>query len=296
MSGHHGSNRARQEQLKRRKEFYKNFKNPRPQRSYRKTTYDNSSSFLNMEFHIWRVRRWGPFVLAIHVFTVLCFLGWLFFSGTHLVDTTNCNVASGDLGIVEVPDGGEVYNFEVSQVFPATEAPLYSELEIEILDSKMDHMYSVYKDLWQERHSNGEGGRSIYSDLRMEFEIELPEKGTYFIRPIPYNDNLGYINVRVSKRRFGNIYFKYYAITFGILSFILLIGSGLWGDVTEMWSEMIKKKTYKNRQSQLFAGALLAIFIGIFIINISHYGYAKAGEETRLPTWFYSNGDVYYLG
>jgi len=297
MTQYAGSNKARQEQIRRRQQFYGNL-NKQAQRNYKKKPYYESSSFAGFDYHIWRVRRVAPFALILHAFTLLCFIGWLVFSIQPKIGNTTIYPVSGQVGSFEATQGGAIYAFTARQTFPKYDAPLYSELELEIIDAEYGHVYSVYKDLWQERHPNGEGGRSIYRDLTMSFEVELPKSGTYYIRAIPYNNNEGKVDVSIRKRMSGNIYFKYYAISSGIISFILLLGGGAWGSPSEMLQEFQKKKLYKkNVVFERTAAIAIVLFVGILIINITHHGYAKGGENnTHLPTIFYAKDGVNYLG
>jgi hypothetical protein len=249
-----------------------------------------------ISYHVYKPRRWGPFYWLWHGLTVTFALLWLIFSIKTQIGMTDIVLEQGILGSIMIPEDKGLYQFQVEQIFEG-KTPLYSELEIEIVNDKMEHVYSFYKDLWQERHSNGEGGTSVYKDLKMTFEIQLPKKGQYYIRAIPYNDNEGQVIIEVYQRIAGNIYFGYLAIFFLIISILLLFGANGWGTPEEMWREMKERKTYKNNPQFRKACIVSGLFIvGILIINITNYGYAKAGEENRTPTWFYRTGSVYYLG
>lgn len=295
MAHYQGSNKARLEQIRRRKQFYQNAQ--KPTRDRERVYRGDVRFFLGMEYNEWRVRRLAPFALLIHALSVSCLLGLIIFSGKTKVDKTSFAIEKGEVGSFEVSNAGSIYSFEVSQAFPSNQAPLYSELEIEIVDENMNHMYSFYKDLWQEKHPNGEGGTGIYRDLKMTFEVELPKAGIYYLRGIPYNNNEGVISARVYEKFTGNIYFQYYAIVFGVISILLLVGSGAWGNPGEMIEALKRGRSIKHNKPFKYAVVIAGlIVVGTIVINLTHYGYAKAGDETRLPTYFYKKQNVDYLG
>lgn len=288
-----GSSRARQEQLRRRKAMQQRLKAAGRNRNSNRGVTILGTYY---SYHIYRTRRWAPFVFTIYGFTALIGILWIIFSFKTHVGVADVAIKEGEKGKIEIPKAGAIYQFQIEQIF-TSETPLYSELEIEIVNYQQEHVYSFYKDLWQERHSNGEGGQSVYRDLKMEFELELPEAGTYYIRGIPYNDNEGKILVDVKKRLAGNIYLGFFAILYGILSIVLLFSSEIWGTPTEMWQEMIERGTHKNNKQlrNMLIGLTAFVLLNI-TINITHYGYAKAGDVKYTPTWFYPTNSVFYLG
>lgn len=295
MAHYSGSQRARLEQEQRRRQFIERERKKASEKIGRSNSSDDSFSFF--EFSEWRMRRMAPFALLIHAFSILFLVSWFITGRSYEVSTVSTDFGERAMAKIDIPSANAVYQFEVFQAFPVAEAPLYSELEIEILDKNWDHVYSVYKSLWQEKHPNGEGGRSIYSDLKMEFEIELPEAGAYYIRPISHNGNNNLVKTKVKKTFIGGIYFPYYGIFFGVLSILLIVGSQKWGTPSMMYGVLPKLRSWKdNRFFKLGAVFCILLFIGSWAAAIAHYGYAAGGEEIILPTYFYQTNTVIYLG
>jgi hypothetical protein len=291
MAHHSDSQRARLEQQQL---AFKALQKKRAAGNYGRN--NSSDSFLFSGFTEWRMRRMASFAILIHAFAILFLVSWFFTIRSSEVATVAVDFNKAGMAKIDIPESNALYKFDVSQDFAGT-APLYSELEIEILDKNWDHVYSVYHDLWQESHPNGERGNSIYSDLEMNFEIVLPEAGEYYIRPISHNGNLGQVRAKVFKTFIGGIYMPYYAIFFGVLSLLLLLGSQKWGSPSMMYNMLPKLRSWKdNSLFKIAALFCIILFIGSWAAAIFHYGYAAGGDETILPTYFYRTNTVIYLG
>jgi len=262
--------RLEEERLRRQQLVWQRMRAVKDKRCYQ----SSGNSFFNTDFSEWRMRRITPFALLIHACTVILLISWFVTNRTYEVDKVATNNKSNLLKF-DIESANRLYLFNITQAFPAGTNPLYSELEIEILDSELDHIYSVYKDLWQERHSNGDGGWCIYKDLSLEFELVLPEAGTYYIRPISHNNNKSPIRASIHKVLIGGIYMPYYAILFGAASLILLFGNSTWGSPSEMMAVLPKLRSWKDNNSfKLFALACFLIVSMCCITAIPHYGYA----------------------
>ncbi len=295
MTQYNGSERARREKELRQRQFATRQQNKNSVKSARNNSNNDSISIL--EFSEWRMRRIAPIAMIIFTFTILFFISWIVTTGKDKITSTSMNFNGNSIGKIEVFNDEGLYRFESYQVFSAGVAPLYSELEIEILDENWDHVYSFYKDLWQERYSNGEGGNPIYHDREMAFEVELPKAGIYYIRPISHNNNLGDVNLTVYSRSGGSMYFSYYSIIFGALSAILILGSGAWGNPFDMYYALPKIMNWKrNKLFKRIALTCIIIFAGTWFAAVTHYGYPAGGDETVLPTFFYRTNNVTYLG
>ncbi len=285
------SERAR---LAQRQRAYKALQEKRASGAYGSSNYSFFSSFTE-----WRMRRIAPFAMLVHAFAILFLISWFITSRSHEVATVAVNYSEVGMGMakIEIPESNVLYRFEINQDLPGGKAPLYSELEIEILDENWDHVYSVYKNLWQEWHPNGEGRRSIYRDSKMEFEIELPKAGAYYIRPISHNGNNSRVRTEVLQIFIGGIYLPYYGMFFGALSVLLLLGSQVWGTPSMMYGVLPKLRSWMdNSLFKLAAFFCIVLFIGSWVAAFAHYGYAAGGNETILPTYFYRTNTVIYLG
>lgn len=292
MSRHLGSERARIEKEERRRAFRENSKSPAFRKAY---ISDDSRGFF--EYSEFRMRRLAPIATMVHGFTILFFLSWLFSNSKSVVSECHFIMGSGQLGEIQIPAANKLYTFDLVQTFPGNTTPLYSELEIEILDENYDHVYSVYKDLWQELHPDDEGVSRVYYDTKIKFEIELPKAGKYYLRAISYNNNYTSINGNVYSKFLGGIYFGLYAIVFGAFSVIFIAGSKRWGDPFTQLGALSKIKDF--RRNKLFL-TLMVTFVFIYIVSfitaITHYGYAASGDETVLPTIYYLKDNVIYFG
>lgn len=293
MSRHLGSERARIEKEQRRRAFRENSKSAAFRENY--ISDDSESIFRYSEF---RMRRLAPIAIMTHAFTILFLLSWLFSISKSVVSSCNFVMGSKQLGEITIPTANKLYLFDLTQSFPGATAPLYSELEIEILDENYDHVYSVYKDLWQESHPGEEGrGYKIYFDTRIKFELELPKAGKYYLRAISYNNNYTSVSGSVYSKFLGGIYFGLYAIVFGAFSLIFILGSGMWGDPFKMLGALSIIKDF--RRNKLFLTLLVTaclIYIVSFIAALTHYGYAVGGDEPVLPTIYYLKDNVTYFG
>ena len=291
MAQYGGTDRARLEQERRQREFRERMRNPQQ----REQMLQNDS--YAFEFSEWLMRRLTPFALLIYAATILFLLSWFFTSSTSLVENGSAYFHKGEVISFEAPTGGAIYHFDLKQDFSAGKSPLYSELEIEIIDANLDHIYTVYKDLWLESHPNGEGGIGVYKDLAIRFDVELPEAGIYYLRGISHNNNEALISGNIFKKTAGSLYFGFYALIFGILSLILMLGFQKWGSPVMMIEVWPKLMSWKENTGFLRATTLVIfLFIGTWIISITHYGYAAGGDEIVLPTYFYKTNTVIYLG
>lgn len=300
MTQYGGSDRARQEQERRQREFRERMRNPLQRQAMQNN--NNSESEYYFEYSEWLMRRIAPFALLIHVATILFLISWFIVAQTSSVSSTLTSKNSvyfhkGEMIEFEAPKGGAIYNIAVQQDFPFDKAPLYSEFEVEIVDANYDHVYTVYKDFWQESHPNGDGGTNIYHDSALSFDLELEKAGTYYIRGISHNNNEGLVSAKVSKKVSGTLYFRFYSYLFGILSLLLLIGFMKWGSPSMMYHALPKLRSWKENTGFLRAATLvILLFFGTWFISLTHYGYASSGDEIILPTYFYKTNTVIYLG
>ena len=231
------------------------------------------------------------------LFTVLFGGFWLMTIGKTKVSEDSIPNTTSELLKVNLPDDDQIYNFSLRQIFPTGANPLYSELEIELLDENLNHVYSFYKVLWQEKYPNENGRYQIYNDLNIEFLIEVQKAGVYYLRPISHNDNTGGVSVNVRRKARGSLYFKFYTILFGILGLILYFGRDFYGAPSDIFKEIRSLKNVK--QNKFFWYILLGFssaFILCVVMSITHYGYASYGDQSILPTYFFSNNNVIYLG
>lgn len=281
-----------EERKRHRAQFYAKHKN------VKRPGYNSDSSFFNFEFSAKKMKLISPYAVMIFLFTILFgSYALLNFMADH-VFTTNIIIDQKPIGKITIPKDNKIYVFDVAQTFTFASTPQYSELELEILDKNHKHVYSVYKDLWMERHPNGDGGTSVYSDLKMNFELEFEKKGTYFIRPISHNGNLSPINVSIETRTLGGgLYFGFYAITFLVLSLILFFGKDYWGSPRDLLEACpsINELRYNKRFLIVFSTVSL-VFLSCIVISLTHYGYPSCGDKTILPTKFLSTNNLIYLG
>jgi hypothetical protein len=290
MSQHLGSERARIEQVQRREAFRRNSQ----LNSFREMV--GFSNRNNKGYSEFRMRRLAPFALTTHFFAILFAISWWISNSKTVVDRFAIGMESSHMNKISVPKDKSLYWFDLTQNFSST-VPLYSELEVEILDENYDHVYSVYKDLWQELHSDGDGGSQVYSDTRIQFEVELPKAGDYYVRIFSYNKNYGSVIGTVAKHNSGGLYFGFFAILFGALSLTFLLGAPHWGSPSMMFRALSKiKDIRKNRLFLIFMVSFCVIYVISLIIAITHYGYAAGGDKTMLPSFFHLKHNVIYLG
>jgi hypothetical protein len=291
MSQYLGSERARIEQAQRREAFRQNSQS-NAFRKWMSSTAKSTSGY--SEF---RMRRLAPFALLFHFFSILFFISWIVSNSKTEVDRFAIGMETSHMTKIKVPEDKTLYWFDLTQSFSSEQPPLYSELEAEILDENYDHVYSVYKDLWQERHSNGEGGSQLYWDTRVQFEVELPKAGEYYVRIFSYNKNYGSVMGTVATHNSGGLYFGFFAILFGTISVIFFFGAEAWGSPFTMIRVLPKiKDIRKNRLFFIFLVTFCVIYSVSLIIAITHYGYAAGGDKTVLPSFFHLKHSVIYLG
>ena len=152
------------------------------------------------EFSEWAMRRVAPIAMVIYAFTILFIVTWFIGKIDLRVGYFGISPSENQLGVIDIPEDNGIYTFELTQNFPRHSAPLYSELEIEVLNEDYDHAYSVYKDLWQEIHPNDRGTSSIYRDLKIYFELNIKKAGKYYLRGISYNNNDAQISGFVAQK------------------------------------------------------------------------------------------------
>lgn len=232
-----------------------------------------------------------PYALALYIAIPLLWLTFLFASAKG--DRSGISVLPLQKPAeIEVAAANSVYEFQLKQLFSPGIAPVYSELEIEILDKNYDHVYSFYKDLWQERHPGESGGLKIYNDLEMTFQLEFPEKGTYMIKAISHNGNKGEIIGNYARVYLGNLYLLTFTIIISVFGGILLLLNKLVGTPWQML-ETLKKGTDTKKRAVIFASVLGLILLAIITINLTNYGYPKPGQ---IPTPFFGSDQIIYLG
>ena len=237
------------------------------------------------------------------LFMCLFFLGWITTRGDSFLNKTKITSVDTELKSFTIPENNTIYKFIVDQDIKAGEnykrpglfsqiyPPVYSELEIEILDKDYNHVYSVYKNLWLEHHEGYE-----YKDTQMDFQISFEKVGQYFIRAINCNNNNGPITMNIYSTK-PSLYFFNYFIIFIILNVILFFDNSYWGTTTVLFKALKKIKSIKHNTKFLITASLVClIFTSCVVISITHYGYPSTGDDIRLPTYFFDTQDVLYLG
>lgn len=281
-----------EERERRRREFYKKHKDiKRPSGS----TNDSSFDFTNT---VSLRKLVGPLALICYAFAILFSFAWLITRGQSIASSFRMDAVDGSLEKITLPQNNKIYKFNLAQTFEAYSAPVYSELEIELLDEQFGHVYTFYKDLWQEFHPNDAGGSSLYSDTEMSFEISIEKKGTYYLRAVSHNGNTGMLRGDIYQKNFGgHLYFGFYALFFIGLSVITYLGKEYWGSPSLLLTSIPKFAVLKT--NKLFVYCLIAVtvlFIGSIVVSFTHYGYASGGDEKVIPTYFYATNNVIYIG
>ncbi|MCH2225519.1 MAG: hypothetical protein MK066_12180 [Crocinitomicaceae bacterium] len=278
------------EREKHRQEFYARHKN------LKKTNKSSSNGIFsfskkNQDFV-------APLALIAFSFTILFSISWVLTRVSKDIITTSIPSGHNALGVLGKLKKGTIYEFNVNQTLEGAEIPEYSELEIEILDENSEHIYSVYKNLWEEMHPNDEGYTRIYSDFEVNFELDFQKGGDYYLRAVSHNSNLGRIMCSVKAKKFGgHLYFGFYAIVFGAFSLGIILGRDSWGSPSQLMNALPKINQLKsNKLFLVLAGVSTCIFVVSVVISMTHYGYASAGEQNIAPSCFYSKGEVIYLG
>jgi len=224
--------------------------------------------------------------------TVLFTVSTIVSRNKDLIEKTRLDVINNTPVSIQIPKANTIYVFEVNQKF-SSKVPLYSELEVELLDENYNHVYSAYEDLWKERHNNGNGGNSIYADTKVELEIELQHAGLYHIRVQSHNDNKGKVDLTLYSKR-GSLYFFAFMIFFGmpflILFFYLKDEFGIRAILSAL------KQTKITKTFIIAVIIVIFVFISCVVISYTHHGYPHSGDEIRLPSQFFSTNDVIYLG
>jgi len=259
-----------------------------------KQDYYFTDGLLSFELTEWAQRRIAPYAILTHAFTIIVFFCLIFTQANDFVGIGQIDFLDGAYVPIETPEGEGLYSFNVRQNFPP-HAPVYSELEIEVLDEHKAHLYSVYKDLWQEDHPNGEGGISQYRDVVMDFKVAVPENRRLYVRA--FTNLKTPIDVTVRKQRSGSLYFWYAFFASGAFSVIFIVGYRNWGTPFEMIKRVKKSKSiWKNKGFIRFSIVLLGGVIFLLVLSFRYTGYAQGGDRTQTPSFFFSNEEVIYLG
>lgn len=281
-----------EERMRHRAKFYAQHKNvKRPDRN-------SGNNLFNFEFTDARMKLISPYAVMIFLFAILFGIYALICNITSPVSTTSLNLKDKAQGQINIPEANKIYQFDATQSFLGNGTPQYSELEIELLDKDHKHVYSVYKNLWKELHPNGNGGYSVYTDLKMSFDLEFKKKGTYFVRAIAHSGNVSPVKVSIAKRSLGGgLYIWFYAIIFLVLSLIVFFGKDYWGNPKSLLAAFPNFSELKsNKRFLIVFSAVSLLFVSCVVIGITHYGYASCGDETILPTKFLDTNELIYLG
>jgi hypothetical protein len=244
----------------------------------------------------WKKRRLAPIAVLVVGFLVLFSVTFLVVRSKSLVESIPAFSPDNSLVKLSIPTGDKLYRFQLKQVFSEKDIGVFSELEVELLDQNYNHVYSVYKDLWQERHHDGEAYQ-IYKDLAINFELELPEAGTYYLRTISHNNIPFPVQGVYYKKTSGSLYYMYYMwLCLGLLV-IMLLGQKIWGTPKQIVQALSKIRSV--RKNKLFWGTAICFatfYIGCLVISIGHYGYAAAGDKVIVPTTLIDKENVIYIG
>lgn len=279
-----------EERKRHREEFYSKHPHVRRPETYKD---DSVSSYSKA----WKA-NFSPYAVLVFCFTIVFGVYWLFARGKIQVQSGAIRFDQEPIEKIKISKADKIYTFHINQSFDSFDTPQYSELEIELLDENKNHVYSFYKDLWLETHSNGEGGFANYSDMEMDFELEIKKAGTYYLRAISHNGNNSTITYFIKSRSLGgNLYIGIYASIFLILSIIIIFGHQQWGGPLELIAMFPPIHALKSNKLFIFTFALcLFIFIACIVINVTHLGYGSFGDETLIPTRFYGTDNVIYIG
>jgi hypothetical protein len=234
----------------------------------------------------------APYTVLLLVASILFFLSMMFSFEKTFIKKINLDILRTKPTAINIPVENTIYVFEVEQAF-SSQVPSYSELEIELLDNNFNHIYTVYKSLWQEKHENDDGNMSVYSDKILEFEIDLQKKARYHIRAISYNGNKTKISLKLYKKK-GSLYFPIFLFIFMILLIILLISFDRIPGIDTLLPALRKTKITKTFIIAVII--VIFVFISCVVISYTHYGYPHSGDEIKLPTYFFNTKDVHYLG
>ncbi len=293
MQRNSGQSRAQIEQARRQHEFYQRqqARAARQQAGY----YKSSGGFFSSDFSEYKMRRLAPFAALIYVFTVLFFFAWIITKTQSKPIRFSQPKTETELPQINITKVG-LYHFETQQSF-SSKTPQFSELEIEIIDENYNHIYTVYKDLWQEQHTDENGTLRTYKDLKVNFDLDIKQPGLYYMRSVSHNQNNSYVYCSVARKTSGSLYFGFYTIILLILCAILLIGSAAWGTPVMMIRSLKKSRPIKaNRLFSNITILMIAVYALCLIISITHYGYPKTGKDSSLPTYFLSKDKTIYLG
>jgi hypothetical protein len=294
MQRNTGQSRAQIEQARRQHAFYQR-QAARAEREKSGYYKDSSGGLFNSDFSEYKMRRIAPFAALIYLITALFLVTWLVTKFKSNVGNFNKPKTETELPKINITQPG-LYHFEAEQNFTNL-APQFSELEIEIIDQNYNHVYSVYKDLWQEKFPNENGALQTYRDLKVKFDLELNNPGLYYLRTVSHNQNNSYVYCSVSKKTGGSLYFGFYTILCLILCAILIVGSAGWGTPAMMMRSLKKSRSIKaNRLFLNVAIISISIYALCLIFSITHYGYPSTGKDSNLPTHFLSKDKTIYLG
>jgi len=234
----------------------------------------------------------APYFVLLLFGTIIFFIGMKFTSERTFIEKIKLDVIRSQPIPIQIPKANTIYVFEVKQAF-SSKTPSYSELEIEILDKNYNHVYTAYENLWQERHNNGDGGESVYSDKTIDCEIELQHPGLYYIKAKSYNDNKTKVWLNLYTKN-GSLYFKVFMYTLGGLFLLCFTVIQEIDGISSLFKALRKTKITKTFIIAVII--VIFVFISCVVISYTHYGYPHSGDEIRLPSYFFSTNDVKYLG
>ncbi len=279
-----------EERKRHREEFYAKHPYVRRPETYEDDYHPTASQSLRV--------RISPYAVLVFCFAILFGVYWLVTRVQDQVQSGAIRFDQEPIEKIKISKANKIYTFHINQSFASYDTPQYSELEMELLDENKNHVYSFYKDLWLETHSNGDGGYANYSDMDMYFELELEKAGTYYLRAISHNGNNSTITYYIKSRSMGgNLYIGVYAIIFLSISAIFIFGSDYWGNPLDLMAACPSVSVLKSNKLFLVAFAICAfIFLACIVINITHLGYGSFGDETLIPTRFFGTDNVNYIG
>jgi len=282
--------RANQDRVRSKKtleKYKRKFKNKPKQKSY--------FNFWDSQYSEYKTRTIAPYAFLIYCSTILFGFMLYWTSVTTFIQKSDVRIYDTKLKSIILPNDNTIYKFNIDQQFRDM-TPLYSELEIELLDENYNHVFSFYKDLWKEKYSNDEGRMVIYSDTKLVFELDIKSAGIYYLRANSHNNNKGKLIVKVYEKK-ANMYFYTFFIFFSILSVLLIFSAKSIGNPLQMFLSLTKLKNIKNNKKFILVLIIVIfVFVSCIFISLTHYGYPYSGDKIRLPTYFFNTNDVIYLG
>jgi hypothetical protein len=243
------------------------------------------------------IKRFSHYILSFHFVTIIFILLYILSFSDTKIDSGTYRISQNKLGEIHIPDANYLYTIDFKQSL-GIKAPLYSELEVEILNPDYSHYYSVYKDLWQEKHPNDDGVRTTYRDDIITLQILFPKAGTYYFRAFSHNHyTMGVITSVVKKRRFGQLLTPLLALTFGIISALLILVGSAIGYPPEMYISVRDKVALINvKLYYIYLLSLLSLVLIVIISNYYYIGYPTGGEHPTAPAKILQYKKIFYIG